>query len=208
MKKITTLILSLIIAVTFCSCDNSAIETTTLEKTFDEKIQELAYIADLKKYDVAAEEKANILYLEYQSLSESEKESLENDDILFDVLRRAEVLTIAEVTTALAIEHIKSDLLRPSSFELVESLVYIDTFPFLSDDKKWEIEVAIDYSAQIKAGGFDRYTEIVYFYLPWLDGYKPYEPSRECLQNALIHSDERLSIFSHYIITDGILTDK
>ncbi len=212
MKKITALILSIIIAVTFFGCDNSSAETTIVEKTFDEKVQDLAYIANLKQYDASAAEKACILYSEYQNLSELEKEShvlnhTRTYNLFLSVLSRVEVLTIAEIATELAIEHIKSDLLRPSSFELVKYYTSIGT-SISRDDEEWVIEVVIDYSAQVKSGGFDRYTEIVYFYLPWLNGYEPYEPSRECLQNALIHSDERLSIFSHYIITDGILTKR
>lgn len=209
MKKITALILSIIIAVTFFGCDNSSAETTVVKKTFKEKVEDLAYIAELKQYDASAAEKACVLHSEYQNLSESEKEALEHYDLLYDVLNKAEALTIAEVATELAIEYIKSDLLRPSSFELVGSLASIDLYPFLKHDRRWEIEVAIDYSAQTKGGGFDRKIEIVPFYLPRLDKYGRYEPSQECIKNSLIHSDERLYISlsdSDYAITNGILT--
>ena len=46
MKKITCVLLALLSLVSFCACGDSAVETT--EKIFDDKIQEIAYVADLK----------------------------------------------------------------------------------------------------------------------------------------------------------------
>lgn len=215
MKKITALILSIIIAVTFFGCDNSSAETTVVEKTFDEKVQDLAYIANLKQYDASVAEKAYVLYSEYKSLSTSQIGSLINQPLVYDVFKRSEVLTVAEIATSLAIERIKSDLLRPSSFELVHSYVLVrrkwpkdfeyDLYPINCD-----IKVIIDYSAQTKAGGFDRKDEIIHFELnrfctsifnfPQEDiktafVYNKYDSSFECNSG-----DE-------YVFADGILVN-
>ena len=219
MKKITCVLLALLSLVSFCACGDSAVETT--EKTFDEKIQEIAYVADLKQYDPEAKEKVNILYSEFEKLSESKKENLTNRSLLYNAVSRVEVLTISEAATDLAIEHIKSDLLRPSSFELVNSIVLVryeardNNSVFydgvtLSTNVISDVKVIIDYSAQVKAGGFDREEETVYYTICKFDA-NVVDCSQDYFKNHLSHEKYDIEFGRNdgveYIIHNGVLIE-
>lgn len=168
MKKVFCLFLALMFVVSLVSCSKSKDKTTTTKKlTPAERVeQEISRMnsqySEYKEAPDKQEKAFSYLMTAYNALSESEKEEVKNADKLDEIEKKIvegwqKNKAIEQATSN--IDSIKRNLLNPTSY--IQNNVSIDGWR--NKDGATFIYIKIDYSAQNRAGGYNRETETDYY---------------------------------------------